>query len=60
MKVGFVGLGDMGLAMAENLRRAGHDVTVYNRTRASAAALARVSALAAGLEGPIANPVASR
>ena len=42
MKVGFVGLGDMGLAMAENLRRAGHDVTVYNRTRARAAALSGV------------------
>ncbi|HET7471054.1 MAG TPA: NAD(P)-dependent oxidoreductase [Gemmatimonadales bacterium] len=40
MKVGFVGLGDMGLAMADNLRRAGHDLTVYNRTRARAEALA--------------------
>ena len=40
MKVGFVGLGDMGLAMADNLRRAGHALTVYNRTRARAEALA--------------------
>jgi 3-hydroxyisobutyrate dehydrogenase-like beta-hydroxyacid dehydrogenase len=42
MKVGFVGLGDMGLAMAENLRRAGHDLTVYNRTRARGEALSGV------------------
>jgi 3-hydroxyisobutyrate dehydrogenase-like beta-hydroxyacid dehydrogenase len=42
MKVGFVGLGDMGLAMAENLRRAGHELTVYNRTRARADALSGV------------------
>jgi 3-hydroxyisobutyrate dehydrogenase-like beta-hydroxyacid dehydrogenase len=40
MKIGFVGLGDMGLAMADNLRRAGHELTVYNRTRARAEALA--------------------
>jgi 3-hydroxyisobutyrate dehydrogenase-like beta-hydroxyacid dehydrogenase len=40
VKVGFLGLGDMGLAMADNLRRAGHELTVYNRTRARAEALA--------------------
>ena len=33
MKTGFIGLGNMGLPMARNLLRAGHDVTVYNRTR---------------------------
>jgi 3-hydroxyisobutyrate dehydrogenase-like beta-hydroxyacid dehydrogenase len=32
MKVGFIGLGHMGFGMAENLLRAGHDLTVYNRT----------------------------
>ena len=42
MKVGFIGLGGMGLAMAENLLRAGHDLTVYNRTRARAASLSGV------------------
>jgi 3-hydroxyisobutyrate dehydrogenase-like beta-hydroxyacid dehydrogenase len=36
MKVGFVGLGQMGMGMAENLLKAGHEVTVYNRTRAKA------------------------
>ena len=33
MKLGFVGLGSMGLAMAETLLSAGHELTVYNRTR---------------------------
>lgn len=32
MKVGFIGLGNMGSGIAANLIRAGHDVTVYNRT----------------------------
>jgi 3-hydroxyisobutyrate dehydrogenase-like beta-hydroxyacid dehydrogenase len=36
MKVGFVGLGHMGGAMAVNLKKAGHELTVYNRTRAKA------------------------
>ncbi len=36
MKVGFIGLGQMGSAMAARLLEAGHDVTVYNRTRARA------------------------
>jgi 3-hydroxyisobutyrate dehydrogenase-like beta-hydroxyacid dehydrogenase len=40
MKAGFIGLGRMGLAMAANLLKAGHEVTVYNRTRAKAEPLA--------------------
>jgi 3-hydroxyisobutyrate dehydrogenase-like beta-hydroxyacid dehydrogenase len=32
MKIGFIGLGQMGSAMAMNLVRAGHDVTVFNRS----------------------------
>jgi len=35
-KVAFVGLGVMGFPMAGHLARAGHDVTVYNRTAARA------------------------
>ena len=31
-RIGFVGLGTMGAAMAANLRRAGFDVTAWNRT----------------------------
>lgn len=32
MKVGFIGLGQMGIGMAGNLLKAGHDLRVYNRT----------------------------
>ncbi|MBS0420264.1 MAG: NAD(P)-dependent oxidoreductase [Proteobacteria bacterium] len=32
MKVGFIGLGRMGLGMADRLLAAGHDVGIYNRT----------------------------
>jgi 3-hydroxyisobutyrate dehydrogenase-like beta-hydroxyacid dehydrogenase len=40
MKVGFIGLGRMGSGMAASLLKAGHEVTVYNRTPARASALA--------------------
>jgi len=40
MNVGFIGLGQMGSAMAANLLKAGHEVTVYNRSRDKAEALA--------------------
>jgi len=36
MRVGFVGLGVMGFPMAGYLIKAGHEVTVYNRTTAKA------------------------
>ena len=36
MKLGFIGLGNMGQAMARNIARAGHQLTVYNRTPAAA------------------------
>ena len=32
MKVAFVGIGRMGLPMARNVARAGHELTVFNRT----------------------------
>jgi len=32
MKVGFIGLGHMGSGMAANLLRAGHELTVFNRS----------------------------
>src|SRR5260370_18311038 len=44
MKVGFIGLGHMGAGMAANLLKAGHAVTVYNRTRAKADALVKEGA----------------
>ncbi len=40
MRIGFIGLGNMGSAMAANLIKAGHEVTVYNRSRAKVDALA--------------------
>jgi len=40
MKVGVVGLGQMGTGIARNLIAAGHDLTVYNRTRSRAEAFA--------------------
>ena len=36
MKLAFIGAGNMGSPMARTLLRAGHQVTVYNRTRAHA------------------------
>jgi 3-hydroxyisobutyrate dehydrogenase-like beta-hydroxyacid dehydrogenase len=39
-RIGFVGLGIMGSRMAANLRRAGAELTVYNRTRERAEAWA--------------------
>jgi 3-hydroxyisobutyrate dehydrogenase-like beta-hydroxyacid dehydrogenase len=39
MNVGFIGLGRMGAGMAANLLKAGHHVTVYNRTPEKTAAL---------------------
>ena len=47
MHIGFIGLGHMGAGMAANLTKAGHDVTVYNRTRAKAEALVAQGAKAA-------------
>ncbi len=47
MKVGFVGLGHMGSGMAANLLRAGHEVTVYNRTPAKRQPLIELGAQAA-------------
>jgi len=48
MNIAFIGLGNMGSAMAANLLKAGHTLSVFNRTRTRADALkplgARVSA----------------
>lgn len=47
MKIGFLGLGAMGQGMAANLVRAGHEVTVWNRSPAPVSALAAQGALVA-------------
>ncbi|WP_276330232.1 NAD(P)-dependent oxidoreductase [Rhodoplanes elegans] len=39
-KVGWIGMGRMGYAMAERLVKSGHDVSIWNRTRAKAEPLA--------------------
>src|SRR5258708_3981772 len=44
MQVAFLGLGIMGQAMATNLVRAGHEVTIWNRTSGKAVEGARVAA----------------
>jgi 3-hydroxyisobutyrate dehydrogenase len=40
MKIGWIGMGRMGFPMAERLLKAGHDVAIWNRTRAKAEPLA--------------------
>ncbi len=44
MRIGFLGLGHMGRAMAGNLIRSGHELIVYNRSRNAAEALAKEGA----------------
>lgn len=44
MKIGFVGLGNMGAAIATNLIKAGHAVTVWNRSSNKAQALVAAGA----------------
>ena len=44
MKLGWIGIGRMGYAMAERLAKGGADVTVWNRTRAKAEPLAAAGA----------------
>src|SRR6201993_649277 len=47
MDIGFIGLGQMGRGMAANLMKAGHRVTVYNRSPGKAASLVQQGATAA-------------
>lgn len=44
MKIGFIGLGHMGVGMAANLLKAPHEVTVYNRTPDKAQGLLELGA----------------
>ncbi len=45
MNVGFIGVGSMGSAMIPNLVKAGHKVSVWNRSRGAAAAIEGVTVL---------------
>jgi len=47
MKVAFIGLGTMGAGMAVNILKAGHELTVHNRTREKEEAVAQEGALRA-------------
>jgi 3-hydroxyisobutyrate dehydrogenase-like beta-hydroxyacid dehydrogenase len=47
MKIGFIGLGRMGHHVASNLLKAGHQVTVWNRSQAPVQALVEKGAVAA-------------
>jgi 3-hydroxyisobutyrate dehydrogenase len=47
-RLGWIGIGRMGYAMAERLAKAGCDLTVWNRTRAKAEPLAKSGAKVAG------------
>ncbi|HUE33862.1 MAG TPA: NAD(P)-dependent oxidoreductase [Mycobacterium sp.] len=47
MNIGFIGLGNMGHGMATNLLKAGHQITVYNRSPGKAEALVQQGATAA-------------
>jgi 3-hydroxyisobutyrate dehydrogenase-like beta-hydroxyacid dehydrogenase len=47
-KIGLIGLGLMGLPMGMNLRKAGHPLTVWNRTAARADELVAAGAILAG------------
>lgn len=46
MKIGFIGLGQMGAGIAANLIKAGHELAVYNRTAKKTEALVRLGARA--------------
>jgi len=47
MKIGFIGLGGMGAAIAKNILAAGHQITVWNRSPEPVSALAALGATAA-------------
>jgi 3-hydroxyisobutyrate dehydrogenase-like beta-hydroxyacid dehydrogenase len=51
MKLGFIGLGRMGVGMAANLLKAGNDVRVFNRTAGRAGPLLELGAREAGSVG---------
>lgn len=55
-KIGFVGLGNMGLPMAENLLAAGYQLIVYNRTASKAEPLVAKGARRAERAGDVAEP----
>lgn len=55
MRIGFIGLGIMGLPMARNLLAAGHELVVHNRSRAAVDALAAEGAIPAASPAEVAQ-----
>ena len=55
MKLGFIGLGNMGAAIAANLLRAGHELAVWNRSPGKARGLLDAGALLAPTPGAAAT-----
>ncbi len=55
MKIGFIGLGNMGTAIAANLIRARHEVAVWNRTPDKARALVEAGAVLAATPKALAS-----
>ena len=54
-KVGFLGMGIMGQAMAKNILKAGYELTVYNRTPEKTVALGEAGARVAVTQNEIAD-----
>jgi 3-hydroxyisobutyrate dehydrogenase len=54
-RIGWIGIGRMGLPMAERLIRAGQDVAVFNRTRAKAEPLAKIGGTVVGRPADLAG-----
>ena len=59
MRVGFVGLGTMGGAMAANAARAGFDVSAWNRTPGRAAGIEELGVRSAKARPPLRPPATS-
>ncbi len=55
MKIGFIGLGIMGKPMSKNLIKAGHELVVYNRSRASVDELVECGAVGASNPADVAK-----
>ncbi len=56
-RIGYIGLGIMGAAMARNLMKAGHELVVHNRSRAIVDSLAAEGASAASSPAEVARQV---
>jgi 3-hydroxyisobutyrate dehydrogenase-like beta-hydroxyacid dehydrogenase len=54
-RLGWIGLGRMGLVLAKRLLEAGHELAVYNRTREKAEPLADLGALVVDAPGDLAD-----